>query len=84
MTIQQLNKNRVVFRVNKFFYECKQSVQKGGCASYRNIEREVEQLKLLQKKWGKKIVKFDENNRSNKKRKIIDYNPIIHVPIKGI
>lgn len=87
MTLQQLNKNRVVLRVNKYFYDCKQSLQAGGCAAYRNMEREKEQLTLLQKKWGSKIVKNDLSNRSHnlkKKKKGIDYNPIIRVPIKGI
>lgn len=87
MTLQQLNRYRVVFRVNKYYYVAKQSEQKGGCASYRNIEREIEQLEALQKKWGSKIVKIDSSNRSHnlkKKKKTIDYNPIIHVPIKGV
>lgn len=87
MTLQQLNKYRVVFRVNKYFYIAKQSKQRGGCASYRSIEKEMEQLEMLRKKWGSKIVKIDSSNRSHnlkKKKKKIDYNPIIHVPIKGI
>ena len=87
MTLQQLNKHRVVLRVNKFFYDCKQSVQAGGCATYRNIEREKSQLLLLQKKWGSKIVKFDTSDRSHsstKNKKIIDYNPVIKAPIKGV
>lgn len=87
MTLQQLNKYRVVLRVNKFFYKCEQSTIAGGCATYRNIDREIEQLNLLQKKWGSKIVKWDNNSRnhkSKKRRKVVDYNPVIIVPIKGI
>ena len=89
MTLQQLNKYRKVLRVNKFFYEVKQSEQKGGCATYRNFKKEEQQLKLLQKKWGSDIVKQDKSNRShnlskNKNSKRIDYNPIIKAPIKGI
>lgn len=87
MTLQQLNKNRVVLRVNKFFYDCKQSEQAGGCATYRNFEREKSQLEALRKKWGKSIVKIDKSDRSHnsvKKKTKIDYNPVIIVPIKGI
>lgn len=86
MTLQQCNKYRGCLRLNKFHYACKQSKQAGGCATYRNYEREKEQLILLQKKWGKDIVKFDktENTNVKKKRKNIDYNPIIKIPIKGI
>lgn len=86
MTLQQLNKNRVVLRVNKFFYDCKQSKQAGGCAVYRNLEREKQQLELLQKKWGSKIVKMDNNDRSHSSKKVkkLDYNPVIKSPIKGV
>ena len=87
MTIQQLNKYRRVLRVNFAFYVVKQSINSGGCATYRNVEREEQQLNALIKKWGSKIVKRDKGNRSHNmksERKHIDYNPIIKVPIKGI
>lgn len=87
MTLQQLNLERVVLRVNAYHYICRQSENKGGCATYRNRQREKEQLEALQQKWGTKIVKIDSNN-SNKghteKEKRLDYNPIIKVPIKGV
>ena len=54
--------------MNKFHYNCKQSKQAGGCATYRNYQREEEQLKLLQKKWGKEIVKIDNVKNSNMKK----------------
>lgn len=86
MTIQQLNKERVVLRVNAYHYICKQSVQPGGCATYRNREREKEQLRSLQKKWGEDIVKIDSTNKGKSKKEKIyeDYNPIIKIPIKGV
>ena len=84
--IQHMNKYRKVLRVNKYFYNVRQSEQAGGCAAMRNIEEEEEELLLLQKKWGSKIVRFDKQDRSNKskKKRGLDYNPIIHIPIKGI
>lgn len=86
LAIQHLNKYRGILRLNKYHYNCKQSVNPGGCASYRNYEREKEQLELLQKKWGKKIVKQDikKQVKSKKEKMNIDYNPIIKVPIKGV
>ena len=90
MTLQHLNTYRKALRVNKFFYIVKQSEQKGGCATMRNLEVEKGQLEALQKKWGTKIVKNDpRKNRSNnmvktKGKNYIDYNPVIHVPIKGV
>ena len=88
MTIQQIRQYRAVLRINKYHYIVKQSKQSGGCASMRNLETEKEQLLLLQKKWGKKIVKFDTIDRNHKTKKYrtasFDYNPVIHIPIKGI
>lgn len=85
IAIQHLNKYRGILRVNKFFYDCKQSKQVGGCATYRNYEKEKEQLELLQKKWGNKIVKIDNIYHKRKKDRVeFDYNPIIKIPIKGI
>lgn len=86
MFIQNCNKYRGVLRLNGYHYICRQSEQKGGCAMYRNMEREKQQFEMLQKKWGSDIVKLDTSNkgRSKKNRKYIDYNPIIKIPIKGI
>ena len=57
MTIQQLNMERVVLRVNAYHYICKQSEQKGGCATYRNRQREEEQLEALRRKWGGQLLR---------------------------
>lgn len=86
LAIQHLNKYRGILRLNKYHYICKQSVNPGGCATYRNYEREEQQLRLLQKKWGKDIVKQDKSKmaKSKKEKVNIDYNPIVRVPIKGV
>lgn len=88
ISLQHLNRYRVLLRVMKAFYECKQSEQTGGCAVYRNLEREKEQLLALRKKWGKEIVRIDKgrsrSHNAKRERKTIDYNPIIRVPIKGV
>jgi len=85
MTLQQCNRYRGCLRVNFACYDVKQSEQAGGCASYRNFEREMQQLKALQDKWGSKIVRIDKLNRGRtQKQKRTDYNPIIKIPIKGI
>lgn len=85
MTIQQCNKYRGCLRVNFLTYNVKQSKQAGGCASYRNMKKEAEQFRLLQRKWGDRIVKYDNSNKGrSKKQKVFDYNPIVKIPIKGI
>ena len=68
-------------------YYVKQSIQAGGCATYRNEDRERQQFEALQKKWGSDIVKRDSSDKSNKATKAKrreDYNPIIKIPIKGV
>lgn len=87
MTLQQLHRNRCVLRFNYLSYTAKQSSQVGGCAAYRNIEEEERQLELLRKKWGGDIVKIDNTDRSHKsskKKKTVDYNPVVRVPIPGV
>lgn len=87
MTLQQLNRERVVLRVNKYHYRVKQAKQAGGCAAYRNYEREKQQLEALQKKWGSDIVRCDFSDRSHKgtrKKVRMDFNPVIHPPIRGV
>lgn len=82
LALQHLNKHRKILRVNKYYYICKQSQQAGGCAAYRNYESEKAQFELLQRKWGKDIVRLDKASKKNNYK--IDYNPIIQVPIKGV
>lgn len=85
LAIQHLNKYRGILRLNGYFYDCKQSENKGGCATYRNMIREKEQFELLRKKWGSQIIKYDKGKRAGgNKEKMFDYNPIIHIPIKGV
>lgn len=86
MTLQNMLKYRGALRVNKYHYNCRQSEQAGGCAMYRNMEREKQQIEALQRKWGSKIVKLDRSNkgRTKKKKVYIDYNPVIKIPIKGV
>jgi hypothetical protein len=87
MTLQQLNRYRIALRVNKYFYVVKQAKQSGGCATYRNHEREAAQLDALQKKWGRKIVKVDtgvRNHMMRRDRVRRDFNPVIRAPIAGV
>lgn len=87
-TLQMLNKYRRVLRVNAFYYLTLQMAQVGGCAEYRNAETEMEQLALLQKKWGREIVRADvlgsSRNHLTTKRRRLDFNPVIHPPIRGV
>lgn len=87
-TLQLLNKYRRVLRVNAFYYLTLQVAQVGGCAEYRNVEAEMEQLKLLQRKWGSEIVHADSlassRNHLTTKNRRIDINPVIHPPIRGV
>lgn len=79
LSLQVLNKYRSTLRFNAYHYVCKQQTNKGGCASYRTIEREKQQFLAFQKKWGSKIVKMDTASK-----KSFDINPVVKVPIKGV
>ena len=69
MTLQQLNMERVVLRVNAYHYLCKQSEQKGGCASYRNRQYEQEQLDTLRRKWGGLLLRWIQATKVSRKKK---------------
>ena len=85
MTLQQLNMERVVLRVNAYHYICEQSTNVGGLAAYRNRDREYEQCEMLIKKWGGHIFSYDETNKGHTtKEKKLDYNLIMKIPIKGV
>ena len=75
MSLQVIQQYRKLLRVNKFHYIVKKyrDRNEGGCTSYRSNDKEKEQMLLLQKKWGKKIVQIPEN----------DINPILRIPING-
>ena len=79
ITLQHIKKYNGCLRVNFANYEVKQAEQSGGCATYRNLQKEIEQFDLLQKKWGSKIIKKDNTS----KRKY-DFNPILNIPLKGV
>lgn len=88
MTLQQINRYRIALRINKFFYRVQQAEQSGGCAVYRNLEKERQQLELLRKKWGSQIIRIDTQDRSHRGKKkhgvAFDFNPVIRVPIRGL
>jgi hypothetical protein len=78
LSLQVLNKYRKTLRFNAYHYSVKQHTNTGGCANYRTLQREKEQLLLLQKKWGDSIVKMDTSGKG------YDINPIVKPPVKGV
>jgi hypothetical protein len=85
-SLQCLNKYRKILRINFVHYNCDQHTNLGGCAEYRTVQAEQDQFVALRKKWGKEIVKKDDNKRvTNRKRQVsYDINPIVKVPIGGV
>lgn len=79
MTLQHLHTYGGCMRVNYAHYVVKQAEQTGGCAQYRNLKKEQEQLQDLQKKWGSKIIRID-----NTSKRSYDFNPVLKSPIKGV
>jgi hypothetical protein len=47
----------------------------------------MDQIKKLQKKWGKKIIKVDDGksrSHNTDKKRSFDINPIVKIPIRGV
>ena len=86
LSLQCLNKYRRTLRFNAYHYECDQHTGEGGCATYRTMETEREQFDLLQKKWGSKIVKVDNQGGqvNQTKQTNWDINPVVRAPIAGV
>jgi len=78
-TLQNMHKYNGCLRVNFLCYDVKQAEQSGGCATYRNNDREKQQFIALQKKWGNKIIREDTKSKRN-----FDFNPKLISPIKGV
>ena len=79
MTLQVLNKYRKALRFNAYGLDKDDHGNKGGCADYRTIVKEKEQMYLFQRKWGSKIVRQDKASKQ-----AYDLNPIIKAPIGGV
>lgn len=84
--IQNLREYRATLRFNMVSMVKRDHGNAGGCAVYRTIEREKEQLALLQKKWGSRIIQNDLGGArvTRTKKESFDLNPIMRVPIPGI
>lgn len=71
-----LQKYHKVLRFNKYAYMAGHiNNGVGGSLSIRRMKLEEEQNILLQKKWGKRVVKFDMKK---------DIDPKVSIPLKGI
>jgi len=84
MTLQVLKRYRWLLRFNFAFYENDFHGKAGGCAAYRTMEREHQQFEMLQRKWGKDIVKKDTGMGLRKKKGDPKIDPIIYPPIIGV
>lgn len=74
-SLQVLYHYKKVLRFNKYAYMANHINNEGGSVSIRRMKWEEEQNRLLQKKWGKKVVKYDMAK---------DIDPIVKIPLKGI
>lgn len=82
MFIQQLNKHRVVWRLNNHFGLFKQWTNAGGQQTIRNIDRELEACHILRNKWGSTVIKCPRKKDVKKASEI--NNSVFKCPIKGV
>jgi len=79
ITLQHIWTYGGCLRINFAHYIVKQAEQVGGCATYRNKDRERQQFFALQKKWGKDVIQRDKTSKRS-----FDFNPVLKVPIQGV
>jgi len=79
-SIQVANKYRKILRFNKYHYSCGHIKLKGGCASYRTMQKEHDQAIAFQKKWGSSIITIQRKTQGGN----LSINPVVFLPIKGI
>lgn len=73
--LKQINRNRKCLRLNKYYYKADHLDRSGGCASYRIKDFEIEQSKIMIRRWGNHVVKYNFKKSTN---------PVIYVPIGGV
>lgn len=78
--LQVIHKYHKVLRFNKYYYKCGHLTNKGGIATFRSMDKEMEWNKMLVKKWGSNVVDIDRRTQHGNKT----VNPKIHVPINGV
>lgn len=80
ISLQALNKYRKILRFNKYAVNAEHKDNKGGCVSYRTLEREEQACRAIERKWGTKIIHYN-----TKKGKYTSYlNGVVNVPIAGV
>lgn len=80
ISIQALNKYRKILRINKYAVNADHKGNRGGCVSYRTMEREAAACKAIEKKWGTRIIHYN-----TKRGKYTSYlNGVVHIPINGV
>ena len=73
--LKNIKKYRKVLRFKKYHYVADHLNKAGGCGSYRLKDTEIEQAKIMEKRWGSKVFRFDIKRSTN---------GIVNVPLKGI
>jgi hypothetical protein len=73
--LQVLWRYHKIFRNNKYYYLAGHLTDTGGCGAYRLLDEEKKQAEIMQKKWGKDVVRYNFGRTTN---------PRINVPLKGI
>tara|TARA_Y100000593_G_scaffold9824_1_gene17842 strand:+ start:1229 stop:1945 length:717 start_codon:yes stop_codon:yes gene_type:complete len=72
--LKNILKYRKVLRYKKYYYMADHLDMKGGCGAYRLKDTEIEQAKIMQKRWGSKVFRFDIEKSTNGR---------VRIPIPG-
>lgn len=79
ISIQALSKYKKILRMNKYAVNADHKDNKGGCVSYRTMQRERDACKAIERKWGTKIIHYKLDG------KYTDLlNGRVNIPINGV
>lgn len=86
MFLQQLYKYHKALRVDKYYWQKKSFEGSGGSQEFRVGNVEKEQFKIMQKKWGSKVIRPNKPTAMKKEGSIRSLGGAIrlNIPLKGI
>ena len=79
-SLQVLQKYKKILRYNRFATYCRHNDNPGGVVAYRTNRLEIENCKLIMRKWGENVIKY--KLPPTKPTDVL--NARVHVPIKGV
>lgn len=79
--LQVMKGEQKVLRINKYAYYCDHGRAKGGSVAMRTLDKELECARLIMKKWGNQIIRYNVRNPKGYAEVL---NGQVHIPLRGV